>query len=70
MTLKGQSTLTEAEKVTETVKHLQALVPHTEQMNQQERDFVLRLASYVRLNTPFTVTNPQLFWLRDLRMKY
>lgn len=69
--LQGQSTLTDAEKVTEMRKHVEALMPELEKMNGGEQAFVKRFADQFKQYGDRTfVSNKQLFWARDLRMKY
>lgn len=69
--LQGESTLTNAEKVTEAKKLIGYLEDHFEEMQPGERQFVQQMAE--RLETwgdTMAIMNKQLFWLRDLYEKY
>lgn len=71
MALQGQSTLTDAEKHTECVKHVNYLLDFTEQMTDKERKFVEDLSDRMdRYGMKTQISNKQLFWLRDLVLKY
>ena len=67
----GQSTLTDDEKRTEAKKHLTYLSDFLESMNQTERNFVERkLQAFEDYDDKTRVSNSELFWLRDLVVKY
>lgn len=71
MTLQGESTLNHAEKITEFRKHIHNLSEHLEEMTPTERGFVERMTEQLESwgdNT--SISNKQLFWLRDLSLKY
>lgn len=71
MGLQGQSTLTDAEKHIEIEKHLSYLMAFLERMTDEERKFVKHQSERLRYfgdRTQFS--NNQLFWLRDLVLKY
>jgi hypothetical protein len=69
--LQGQTTLTEEEKYTEAKRHVDYLQDFLEQMTTTERDFVERKADAMqRFGTKTMVSNRELFWLRDLALKY
>jgi hypothetical protein len=71
MNLQGQSTLSDAEKITEVRKHIHYLQDHLEQMNGVERGFVERMTEQLESWGDNTrISNKQLFWLRDLSLKY
>lgn len=71
MKLQGQTSLTEAEKVTEARKHVDALMPFLEKMNGVEQAFISKLEwQFKKYGNNTSVLNRQLFWLRDLRVKY
>lgn len=71
MSLQGESTLSDAEKVTEMRKHIDYLCDLTERMNGTERDFVLKMVDQLeRYSDHVRISNKQLFWLRDLSLKY
>lgn len=71
MSLQGESTLSDAEKVTEMRKHLDYLQDHLERMNDVERGFVEKMIEQLeRFNDRVRISNRQLFWLRDLSLKY
>jgi hypothetical protein len=71
MALQGESTLTDAEKVTEMRRHLNYLVDFLEQMSYPERDFVQKMIGLLEQYEDRTrISNKQLFWLRDLSLKY
>jgi hypothetical protein len=67
----GKSTLTDEEKVTEAKRHVANLLPHVEEMAEEERTMVVDLDDALRRYGPKTVISSQvLFWLRDLVLKY
>jgi hypothetical protein len=69
--LQGESTLTDAEKVTEARRHVNALEDSFYQMTQGERTFVEQLAQrFEHFGEKTAISNKQLFWLRDLVAKY
>ncbi len=71
MSLQGESTLNHAEKITEFRKHIHNLSDHLEEMTPTERGFVERMTEQLESwgdNT--SISNKQLFWLRDLSLKY
>ena len=71
MSLQGESTLSHAEKITEFRKHIHDLSDHLEEMTPTERGFVERMTEQLESwgdNT--SISNKQLFWLRDLSLKY
>lgn len=71
MALQGQTTLTDAEKVTEARKHVDALVARVPEMSESEAQFITRLAGqFKQFGARTSISNKQLFWLRDIRMKY
>jgi hypothetical protein len=69
--LEGQSTLSLDEKISEARVHLAALLPLAEEMNERDKNFVLRLATYFQMGArPSNLQTSELFWLRDLRLRY
>jgi hypothetical protein len=69
--LQGQSTLSAAEKVTEVRKHVDYLQDFLEQMAGHERAFVVRVTEQLEsYGERMVISNKQLFWLRDLSLKY
>ena len=71
MSLQGQSTLTDAEKVTEARKHVEALTPHLAAMAPNEQEFIAKLAeNFEKYGERTYISNKQLFWLRDIRMNF
>jgi hypothetical protein len=69
--LQGQSTLSDAEKYTECVKHVNYLLDFVEQMQDRERKFIEDLSDRMdRFGGKTQISNKQLFWLRDLVLKY
>lgn len=69
--LQGQSTLTDAEKYTECVRHVNYLLDFVERMMDNERKFVENLSDRMdRFGGKTEISNKQLFWLRDLTIKY
>ena len=71
MSLQGQTTLTDDEKRTEAKKHVDYLQDFFEQMQQNERTFVEQLSErFDRFGDKTQISNKQLFWLRDLVLKY
>jgi len=71
MGLQGQSTLTAAEKTTEAKRHVDYLEDRLEQMQDHERRFVESLMqSFERFGSKTFISTKQLFWLRDLNLKY
>jgi hypothetical protein len=71
MSLQGESTLTDAEKVTEAIRHIGYLLDFTERMMDNERKFIEDLSERLDRYGPKTqISNKQLFWLRDLSLKY
>ena len=69
--LQGKTTLSEAEKVTEAQKHVEALLPHLKEMAPNEQSLITKLAENFKKYGPRTfISNKQLFWLRDIRMNY
>jgi hypothetical protein len=71
MSLQGESTLTDAEKVTEMRKHLEYLSDHLERMSHVERGFIQnKIEQLERYGDHLRVSNKELFWTRDLILKY
>ena len=71
MGLQGESTLSDVEKYTECVKHLAHLEDYFEEMTQVERTFVEQMSERIeRFGPKVSISNKQLFWLRDLNSKY
>lgn len=71
MKLQGQSTLTDAEKVTEARKHVEALSDHVSEMAPNEQKFIADLSEkFEKYGQRTFISNQQLFWLRDLRMNF
>jgi hypothetical protein len=71
MSLQGESTLSDAEKVTEAIRHVGYLLDFTERMMDNERKFVEGLSDRLdRYGAKTQISNKQLFWLRDLILKY
>jgi hypothetical protein len=71
VSLQGQSTLTDAEKVTEARKHVEALIDHVAEMAPNEAKFITNLSErFEQYGNKTFVTNKQLFWLRDIRMHF
>jgi len=69
--LQGQSTLTDAEKVTEARKHVDALIDHVAAMAPNEAKFITDLSEkFEQYGAQTFITNKQLFWLRDIRMNF
>lgn len=69
--LQGKTTLSDAEKVTEAQKHIEALLPHIKEMAPNEQDFIQKLAdNFKKYGLRTFVSNKQLFWLRDLRINF
>jgi len=69
MSLQGQTTLTDAEKVTEARKHVEALKNHVKAMAPNEAQFITKLAeNFQKYGERTYISNKQLFWLRDIRM--
>ena len=69
--MQGQSTLSNAEKVTELRRHIHDLSGCLEQMNDTERVFVERMTEQLEsYGDRVALSNKQLFWLRDLSLKY
>jgi hypothetical protein len=69
--LQGKTTLTDAEKVTEARKHIEALKPLVHKMNGNEADFITKLAKrFEEYGDRTYISNKQLFFLRDLRADY
>lgn len=69
MSLQGQTTLTDAEKVTEARKHVEVLIDHVAAMAPNEADFITKLAAnFEKYGERTYISNKQLFWLRDIRM--
>lgn len=69
--LQGQSTLTDAEKVTEARKHVEALKDQVSKMAPNEAQFVTKLAeNFAKYGERTYISNKQLFWLRDIRMNF
>lgn len=71
MTLQGRTTLTDAEKVTEARKHIEALKPLVGKMNANEADFIGKVAKkFEQYGDRAFISNKELFFLRDLRAEY
>jgi len=71
MSLQGQSTLTEAEKVTEARKHVEVLKQHLAAMAPNEQQFITKLVgNFEKYGERTYISNKQLFWLRDIRMNF
>lgn len=71
VSLQGQTTLTDAEKVTEARKHVEALIDHVAAMAPNEAKFITDLAErFEKYGERTLISNRQLFWLRDLRMNF
>ena len=71
MSLQGESTLTNEEKVTEARKHVEALIDHTAAMAPNEAKFITDLAErFEQYGERTIISNKQLFWLRDIRMNF
>lgn len=71
MSLQGESTLTNEQKVTEAEKHVNALLDHFEEMTPEEQRFVSDLSGkFEKWGKNTFISNKVLFWLRDLNMKY
>jgi hypothetical protein len=71
MSLQGQTTLTDAEKVTEARKHVEALVDHVAAMAPNEAKFITDLSErFEKYGDKTFISNKQLFWLRDIRMNF
>ena len=71
MGLQGQSTLTAAEKTTEAKRHVDYLEDRLEQMQDHERKFITDLIElFERFGSKTFISNKQLWWLRDLNVKY
>jgi hypothetical protein len=69
--LQGQSTLSDDEKYTECVKHVNYLLDHVERMMDNERQMVEGLSDRMdRFGNKTQISNKVLFWLRDLVAKY
>lgn len=71
MSLQGQTTLSDDEKRTEAKKHVDYLTDFLEQMLPHERSFITRLSdNFESFGNRTNISNKQLFWLRDLIIKY
>lgn len=71
MSLQGQTTLTDAEKVTEARKHVEELIDHVAAMAPNEAKFVQDMHErFEQYGERTFVSNKQLFWLRDIRMNF
>jgi len=71
MSLQGESTLTNDEKVSEARKHVEALVDHVTAMAPNEAKFITDLAErFEQYGERTIISNKQLFWLRDIRMNF
>ena len=71
MSLQGETTLTDAEKVTEARKHVEVLIDHVAAMAPKEADFITKLAErFEQYGDRTFISNKQLFWLRDIRMNF
>jgi hypothetical protein len=71
VSLQGQTTLTDAEKVTEARKHVEVLIDHVAAMAPNEQKFISDLAErFEKYGEKTFISNKQLFWLRDIRMNY
>lgn len=71
MSLQGETTLTDAEKVTEARQHVEILKDHIAAMAPNEADFITKLAErFEQYGDKTFISNRQLFWLRDLRMNF
>ncbi len=68
--LQGESTLTADEKLSEAKKHVTYLAQLTGLMSDYEKKFIVRLSGDFDNNRVTVITNKQLFWLRDLVVKY
>lgn len=69
--LQGRTTLTDAEKVTEARKHVEALKPLVGKMNPNQADFIGRVTKkFEQYGDRAFISNKELFFLRDLRMEY
>jgi hypothetical protein len=69
--LQGETTLTDAEKVTEARKHVEALVDHVGAMAPNEAKFISDLEEkFERYGDKTFISTQQLFWLRDIRMNF
>lgn len=63
----GQSTLTDAERVTEAKRHIEYLLPRVGVLSPKEARFVLDVSESLKEFGDRTIVTPnQLFWLRDL----
>ena len=71
MSLQGESTLTNDEKVSEARKHVEALVDHVAAMAPNEAKFITDMAErFEQYGERTVISNKQLFWLRDIRMNF
>jgi len=71
MSLQGQTTLTDDEKITEAKRHVKYLKFHLTEMMDAERDFVQNTDdALLRYGAKAIISNKVLFWLRDLVLKY
>ncbi len=69
--LQGESTLSDDEKRSEAQRHVTYLRQLTGLMAEYERKFVERLANdFDTYGNRVNISNKQLFWLRDLVVKY
>ena len=67
MTLQGQSTLTDAEKVTEARKLVESLEKQLGKLAPNEQRLVQSLSdNFRRYGAKTMVSNAQIFWLRDI----
>lgn len=71
MSLQGESTLSVSEKAQEASRIVDQLSNSFEQMTQGERTFVEQITDRLdRFGIETQISNKQLFWLRDLALKY
>lgn len=69
--MQGETTLTDAEKVTEARNHVEVLMDHIAAMAPNEADFISKLAHrFEQYGDRTFISNKQLFWLRDIRMNF
>jgi len=71
MKLQGECTLTQEEKATEAARLVKGLIGKIGEMNDEESIFVTKLdVAFRRFGTATAISTRQLFWLRDLNLKY
>jgi hypothetical protein len=67
----GQSTLTLEERITEAKRHIATLKPHFAEMTDKDLAFVQSIDdSLLRYGAKASISPNQIFWLRDLILKY